>query len=61
MDDEDKVLTREEEAVFREVLKALRQIKHGYIQIVVQDSKVIQIDKTEKVRFTPRSDNAYHI
>lgn len=47
-------LTKEEAAVFGEVLKALRQITHGYIQLVVQDSKVVQIDKTEKVRFPTR-------
>lgn len=46
--------TKEEAAVLNEVLKALRQITHGYIQLVVQDSRVIQIDKTEKVRFTSR-------
>lgn len=45
--------SREEEEVLKEVLKALKQIKHGYIQLVVQDSRVIQIDKTEKLRFTP--------
>lgn len=44
-------LSKEEEWLFREVLKALRQIKHGYIQLVVQDSRVVQIDKTEKVRY----------
>ncbi len=54
MDIEQFTLTKEEAAVFGEVLKALRQITHGYIQLVVQDSKVIQIDKTEKVRFRTR-------
>lgn len=57
MDDKAHLLTSEEELVFREVLKALRQIRHGYIQLVVQDSKVVQIDKTEKVRFAGRSHN----
>ncbi len=54
-------LTKEEAAVLREVLKALRQIKHGYVHLVVQDSRVIQIDKTEKVRFASRADNSYQI
>ena len=54
MQDKDLSLTKEEMDVFAEVLKAMRQIRHGYIQIVVQDSKVVQIEKTEKVRFTAR-------
>lgn len=28
----------------------LRNIKYGYIQITIQDSRVVQIDKTEKLR-----------
>lgn len=43
-------LTREEEVLLRQVLAAIRQIKHGHVQIVVQDSRVVQIDKTEKFR-----------
>ena len=29
----------------------LRDIKYGNIQITIQDSRVVQIDKTEKFRF----------
>ena len=29
----------------------LKNIKYGYIQITVQDGRVVQIDKTEKFRF----------
>lgn len=55
-------LTNEEERVLKEVLRALRQIKHGYIQLVLQDSRVVQIDKTEKLRLTQRpDDNDYQI
>ncbi|MBI2907300.1 MAG: YezD family protein [Chloroflexi bacterium] len=43
--------TKEEAAVLGEILKALRQITHGHIQVVIQDARVVQIDKTEKVRF----------
>jgi hypothetical protein len=43
--------TEEETLVLGEVLKALRQVNHGYVQLILQDSKVIQIDKMEKVRF----------
>ena len=39
-----------EEAMVEQILNALRGIKYGYVQITVQDSKVVQIDKTEKFR-----------
>lgn len=47
-------LTQEEEEVLGKVLEAVRQIKFGYIQITIQDGKVVQIDRTEKQRFTSR-------
>jgi len=34
-----------------QILKALRSIRYGCVKIFVQDSKVVQIDKTEKIRF----------
>lgn len=39
-----------EKKLLSQILKALRSIRYGYVQIVVQDSKVVQIDKTEKIR-----------
>lgn len=47
-------LTAEEEEVLGKVLDALRQIKFGYIQITIQDNRVVQIDRTEKQRLTSR-------
>jgi hypothetical protein len=47
-------LTLEEEEVLGKVLEALRQIKFGYIQITIQDNRVVQIDRTEKQRLTTR-------
>ena len=40
-----------EKKLVLQILKALRNIQYGYVQITVQDSKVVQIDKTEKIRF----------
>jgi len=40
-----------EKKLLSQILKALRSIQYGYVQIIVQDSKVVQIDKTEKIRF----------
>jgi hypothetical protein len=33
-----------------EIEAAIRSIRHGVVQIVIQDGVVIQIDKTEKLR-----------
>ncbi len=34
----------------RQILTAIRGIRHGQVQIIIQDSRVVQIDKTEKLR-----------
>lgn len=47
-------LTPEEEEILASVLEAVRQIKFGFIQITIQDGRVVQIDRTEKQRFTGR-------
>jgi hypothetical protein len=33
-----------------EIIRSIRNIQHGFVQIVIQDSRVIQIDRTEKKR-----------
>jgi hypothetical protein len=35
------------------LLAALRRIQHGSVQLVVQDSRVVQIDTVEKMRLAP--------
>lgn len=40
-----------EAAVLAEVLRALRGLRHGYVQLTVQDARVVQIDTHEKRRF----------
>jgi hypothetical protein len=39
-----------ERTVLREVLEAIRRVQHGYVQVIVQDGNVIQIDTMEKRR-----------
>ena len=39
-----------EENLTAQILLALRGIRYGYVQITVQDAKVVQIEKTEKIR-----------
>jgi hypothetical protein len=33
-----------------EIQEAVRSIRFGVVQLVIQDGRVIQIDKTEKIR-----------
>jgi hypothetical protein len=43
-------LQPEEARVIRLILHAMREIRYGSVQIVIQDSKVVQIDKVERLR-----------
>lgn len=42
--------TPEEQRILREVLTAIRSISHGTITLIVQDRRVVQLDRTEKRR-----------
>jgi hypothetical protein len=33
-----------------QIQEAVRSIRHGVVQLIIQDGRVIQIDKTEKIR-----------
>lgn len=39
-----------EQAVLQEVLQAIRKVHFGYMQVIVQEGKAIQIDTMEKKR-----------
>jgi hypothetical protein len=39
-----------EAQVLRLILRAIREIRYGSVQIVIQDAKVVQIEKVEKLR-----------
>jgi hypothetical protein len=43
-------VTDAERAVLQEVLQAMRRVRFGSIEVIVQDGKVVQIDTTEKRR-----------
>ncbi|TAK35360.1 MAG: DUF2292 domain-containing protein [Chloroflexota bacterium] len=47
---EDIGLTKDQETVLRATLQALRTIRYGAIQLIVQDGRVVQIEKMEKIR-----------
>ena len=42
--------TNDEKSFLNEVEHYVKEIKYGRITLIVQDGKVIQIDKTEKIR-----------
>lgn len=46
--------TTEERRVLEIVLHALRQVRYGYVQIIVQDGRVVQVDRLEKSRLPAR-------
>ena len=35
----------------RQILKSLQQIRFGSLEIVIHDSRVVQIERSEKTRF----------
>ncbi len=51
MKDMKKVDTGVDKRIAEEIMKAVREIRYGSVQITIHDSKVVQIDKTEKVRW----------
>ena len=34
------------------IQEAVKSIRYGVVQLIIQDGRVIQIDKTEKIRLT---------
>ena len=36
--------------IVREIIRAIQSVRFGHVQIIIQDSRVVQIDKTEKLR-----------
>jgi len=37
--------------VERHILQSLQQIKFGTLEVIIHDSRVVQIERSEKVRF----------
>ncbi len=48
-------LSEAEKQLLLQVLKAVRSIQFGYVHIVVQDFKVVQLEKAEKTRFDKKA------
>ncbi|MBR1744212.1 MAG: YezD family protein [Lachnospiraceae bacterium] len=43
-------LSKKEEAYIEKIKKLVKEIKYGSVTLIIQDGKVIQIDKNEKIR-----------
>lgn len=39
------------DAIIKEIIEALTSLKYGHVYITVHNSKIVQIDKTERTRF----------
>lgn len=46
------------DAILQEVARAIRSIRYGTIQLVIHDARVVQIEKTEKVRLDKANQTA---
>lgn len=45
-------------SIEKHILEAIRGIKYGAVEVVIHDSRIVQVEKTEKTRFEPvRSSN----
>lgn len=40
-----------EEQTQQQIIEAIRSLKYGSVHIVVHDSRIVQVERTEKVRF----------
>lgn len=40
------------ERVQAEILRAIREVRFGSVEIIIHDAKVVQIERREKTRFT---------
>lgn len=50
-------LSLQETRVLQAVLTAMRQIRYGHVQIILQDGKVVQIERLEKQRLVDRAES----
>ena len=54
-------LREDEKKLLTSILNAVKSIRYGSVEILIQDSKVVQIDKTEKMRFDKQGSLDYQI
>ena len=52
------ILTSEAGAWLKIVVEQVKTLRYGVVQIVIHDNRVVQIEKTEKVRLDRRPEAA---
>lgn len=48
------LLKLNEEEVVKEIISSIGNIRYGSVEIIIHDSKVVQIERKEKLRFEKR-------
>jgi len=48
-------MSEKDATIEKHILDAIRGIKYGAVEVVIHDSRVVQVEKTEKVRFEPKT------
>lgn len=43
--------TKIDEQIIAKIIQAIKELKYGCVQIVIHNSEIVQIEKTEKMRF----------
>lgn len=38
----------------REVLRAIRAVRYGAVEVTIHESRIVQVERTEKVRLPPK-------
>ncbi len=54
-------LENHEKKLLLSILKAIKSLQYGSVEITIHDSKVVQIDKTEKIRYDKYNSWDYQI
>lgn len=42
----------------REVLRAIRAVRFGAVEVTIHESRIVQVERTEKVRLPQKSEEA---
>lgn len=48
---QDQKITAVNEAIIKEIIEMLSSLRYGYLHITVHNSRIVQVEKSEKTRF----------
>lgn len=46
-----EVRGQDEARIQQEILRAVREVRYGSVEVVIHDAKVVQVERREKIRF----------